>query len=298
MNNLDIVYTWVDGNYPGYQEEYQKYCKNFKQGELIENIHSLKYSIRSIVKNFAGFRKIYLVTMRPQKPDWLIENDKFQIIHHDQIIEPQYLPTFNSNTIESRIHRIPGLSENFIYINDDFLVMKKTRLKHFMKRNRPLLFENIHYDSRIKEIKWFDFNSRVPKILYSRKFNVDPHVPTLIDKDCWKNMQKENSKDFEKIMSSRCNRECEYPIIYYLKYMKDHDLCKIVSTVNYLMNHLQFDINESKSVAFLLHLARIYRPRFLTLNSSHKEMSEAWKTFIYKWLEKQFPQKSPYELGH
>ena len=29
------------------------------------------------------------------------------------------LPTFNSQAIESRLHRIPGLAEHFLYLNDD-----------------------------------------------------------------------------------------------------------------------------------------------------------------------------------
>jgi hypothetical protein len=35
------------------------------------------------------------------------------------------VPNYNSNAIESCIHRIPGLSEYFIYMNDDFFIMKK-----------------------------------------------------------------------------------------------------------------------------------------------------------------------------
>ena len=41
------------------------------------------------------------------------------VFHRDFI--PQYLlPCFNVNTIEMFLHRIPGLSEHFIYSNDDF----------------------------------------------------------------------------------------------------------------------------------------------------------------------------------
>ena len=38
---------------------------------------------------------------------------------HKDIIPQEYLPTFNSRTIEMFIHRIPDLDERFLYFNDD-----------------------------------------------------------------------------------------------------------------------------------------------------------------------------------
>ena len=32
-----------------------------------------------------------------------------------------HLPTYSSPAIEAHIHRIPGLSDNFIYLNDDVM---------------------------------------------------------------------------------------------------------------------------------------------------------------------------------
>lgn len=35
-----------------------------------------------------------------------------------------HLPTFSSPAIETHIHRIPGLSQKFIYLNDDVMFGK------------------------------------------------------------------------------------------------------------------------------------------------------------------------------
>ncbi len=32
----------------------------------------------------------------------------------------EYLPVFNSQTIETVLHRVPNLAEYFVYFNDDF----------------------------------------------------------------------------------------------------------------------------------------------------------------------------------
>ena len=41
------------------------------------------------------------------------------------------LPTFSSTAIEHNIHKIQGLSEKFIYINDDILFAHDTLLEDF-----------------------------------------------------------------------------------------------------------------------------------------------------------------------
>lgn len=54
-------------------------------------------------------------------------------VFHDQFIPKKYLPTFSSTVIETFLHYIPGLSENFIYMNDDVYInrpmKKQTSLK-------------------------------------------------------------------------------------------------------------------------------------------------------------------------
>ena len=51
---------------------------------------------------------------------------------HREIIEQEYLPTFNSHVIEANLHKIPNLSEHFIYFNDDVFVAKLYRRAIFL----------------------------------------------------------------------------------------------------------------------------------------------------------------------
>ena len=63
---------------------------------------------------------MFIVT-NGQIPDWLeTNNPKVEIITHEMIFpNTSVLPTFSSSSIEMNLHRIPGLSEFFIYFNDD-----------------------------------------------------------------------------------------------------------------------------------------------------------------------------------
>ena len=52
--------------------------------------------------------------------DKLTLQDAFCLCRHEMIFaNKSHLPTFSSPAIEANIHRIPGLSNRFVYFNDD-----------------------------------------------------------------------------------------------------------------------------------------------------------------------------------
>ena len=63
------------------------------------------------------------------------------VVDHRQIFAgfEQYLPTFNSTSIESLLYRIPGLSDRFVYFNDDIFLIQPTKLSDFFDGNIPKL---------------------------------------------------------------------------------------------------------------------------------------------------------------
>lgn len=76
-------------------------------------------------------RNVYLVVSgESQIPDW-IDRDEINVVLHRDIIPESLLPTFNSTTIEMYLHRIDGLSEHFIYSNDDMMPMNRMRAEDF-----------------------------------------------------------------------------------------------------------------------------------------------------------------------
>lgn len=80
----------------------------------------LRYSLRSVWKFAPWVRNIYLVT-NGQIPAWLnIHHPRIHLVTHESIfLNKSHLPTFSSPAIECHLHRIPGLSEHFLYLNDD-----------------------------------------------------------------------------------------------------------------------------------------------------------------------------------
>lgn len=141
-SNIDIVITWVDGSDPKWLAEKAKYVPDFKQTGSFEDKRFkdnslLKYLFRGIEANAPWVNHIYFVTYG-HYPEWLnLESKKLTLVKHTDFIPKEYLPTFNSNAIILNLHKIPGLSEKFIYFNDDFFFLNKCEPEVFFKNDLP-----------------------------------------------------------------------------------------------------------------------------------------------------------------
>ena len=132
---IDVVYTWVQQDWPGYMEMVQRHSSRPRDANperFRDHYTLLRYSLRSLERFCPWVRTVTLFTMRPQVPSWLRrDHPRLRLVHHDEVMDPAILPTFNCNAIESHLHLIPGLGEHFIYLNDDFLFGRATSLADF-----------------------------------------------------------------------------------------------------------------------------------------------------------------------
>ncbi|MEU7908081.1 stealth family protein [Actinoplanes sp. NPDC049118] len=126
---IDAVYTWVDGGDPDWLQRKNAALASLGQQQIntiatnqsrFISRDELRYSLRSMAAFAPWIRRIFLVT-DDQIPPWLDESaPRLTVVSHRELFgDTGALPTFNSHAIESRLHRIPGLAEHFIYFNDD-----------------------------------------------------------------------------------------------------------------------------------------------------------------------------------
>lgn len=182
--DIDFVITWVDMNDPEWQREFNKYCnrgnnsKNGTSKARFRDYGFLRYWFRGVEKYAPWVRKIHFISSG-QVPDWLdVNNPKINLVHHKDFIPLQFIPTFNSVVIERYLHRIPGLSEHFVYFNDDFYIINKVEKERFFRNGLPCdiaVFEynpswsqwykriknniriiNRHFDKENVMMKWHD----------------------------------------------------------------------------------------------------------------------------------------------
>lgn len=147
MNKIDFVLPWVDGD----NEEWKKIRKQYmsKQEDnddsnssaRFRDMETLKYVLRSIEKNCPWYHKIYLIT-KGYYPEWLNTNSpKIELITEDELfIDKSHLPTFNSGAIEMNLSNIKGLSSQFVYLNDDMVILRKLESSRFFVEDKPVDF--------------------------------------------------------------------------------------------------------------------------------------------------------------
>jgi hypothetical protein len=78
-----------------------------------------------------------------QVPHW-VDRDNLKVVLHQDIIPQEYLPTFNSTTIEMFLHRIKGLDEEFIYFNDDIFPVRPCVEEDFFRNGRAVVGMSRH----------------------------------------------------------------------------------------------------------------------------------------------------------
>jgi hypothetical protein len=182
---LDIVYTWVDmceeewitketensGKPLSHIQDTLDQCSDYSYKEIDYSIlHTLKYT-KAVIGT------IYVITDK-QTPNLLVDptntnvtkvDDKtftidgvtIKIVYHTDIMPAKFLPCYNSNYIEAFMHRISGLSDWFIYMNDDYFI--NTPVTHdwfFLKDNvsrfmadKMHVMPTILFDSPIGKLK-------------------------------------------------------------------------------------------------------------------------------------------------
>ena len=142
---IDAVYTWVDGTDPAWLERKRAALEHNLGHPMPEAAaddlrfvghDELRHSLRSLEQYAPWIRHVYLVT-DGQRPDWLREDSEWvTVVDHRDIAPPgTVLPTFNSQAIEANLHRIDGLSEHFLYFNDDMFLSSPVQPELFFHAN-------------------------------------------------------------------------------------------------------------------------------------------------------------------
>jgi hypothetical protein len=159
---IDFVYLWCDSSDEEWNAKRKKY-KPSKEGEenqvnnecrFVSN-DELKYSLRSISEYAPWINHIYIVSDH-QVPKWLnTKNPKITMVNHEDILPKENLPLFNSSAIEMGIANIPGLSEHFLYANDDSFFGNYVFPNDFFNKKGQVIFRALKNKKKISAISLY-----------------------------------------------------------------------------------------------------------------------------------------------
>lgn len=243
---VDAVITWVDSTDVIWQNNINKFLEHkvdWNNSETINAYHSLdeiEITVTSILKNAKFIKNIYLVTDNQQPKNF----DKLQniakkckvnlmIIDHKIIFKgyEHYLPTFNSLSIESLIYKIPNLNEHFLYLNDDFFLMKEIEMEDFFIDSKPIIrgewssfYENQLIRKFALKIKSFFkkvdpnkngyklWQQNTAKLLGFKKYVRIDHTPVAMKKSTLEAYFKANPKSLENNVKFRFRNHTQFLI--------------------------------------------------------------------------------------
>lgn len=154
---IDAVITWVDGEDPKHKEKRNRYGSPslFKVNDIAgstryTSVGEILWCVLSLNRFAPWINRIFIVTDNQDPhldadvaryfPDSYIP---MKIVDHKEIFRgfEEYLPTFNSVSIESMTWRIPGLSDHYIELNDDMvLTMPVTQSDFFTDSGLPVCY--------------------------------------------------------------------------------------------------------------------------------------------------------------
>lgn len=152
---IDAVVTWVDGDDEVHARKRQHYL-GLESGlhpasyttSRFSSRGEIGYCIRSIMGFCSFVRNIIVVADRQspaeidaiisERPEW---RNRLIVADHEEMFAGylDLLPSFSSRSIETMIHRLPQLSEHFLYFNDDMFIARPLDRGFFFRDGKPVV---------------------------------------------------------------------------------------------------------------------------------------------------------------
>ncbi len=323
---IDLVYLWVDGADSAWRERKATYISDvdqsdsetFCKGRTIDS-DELLYSLRSVERYAPWINHIYIVTDK-QTPKWFNpQNPKISIVDHTDLFPPEVLPLFNSAAIELGVHRIEGLSEHYLYANDDMMLGRAVtpndffdsegRPKcHFLKNKRIFSqsSQNSTYNSTIKgaiDAITSDFGLECGD--WTPHHQIDSYSKSSVER-CVKKYKKWCDATLSNRFRTRDDMQRhifslyavalgdgESIIIRRAKALGIRVAIHKFLTIDTDIKSLYLPLHKKSTLHRLKHL----RPKMFCINDTAQTKRED-RTKMKRILDHLYPQKSQFEIGN
>lgn len=311
MMDIDLVYLWVNGNDPEWIKKHDACVGKMTvsdvncKGRYVDN-DELKYSLRSIEKYAPWIHRIFIVTDN-QIPEWLdCAHPKIRIVDHSEILPEEARPCFNANILEHHLHRIPGLSEHFLFANDDMYLNKPvTPGTFFAGDSMPIIRMN-----RRPFRKWgILYRTKVRKKTLGNYKQIIHNAAMLVERKYGRYYSGKGHHNIDAYLKSSYqhtrqlfDKEINSTLTNHVRAANDiqRNLYSYVA-LEEKQGHLQY---VSQHTSFRLHIdnrkqyekLRRYNPTFFCLNDSEYANDED-RIRAKAFIANLFPDKSRFEKG-
>jgi hypothetical protein len=283
--DIDIVFTYVNGYDPEFIKMKNSYLniqnKKYNPDIRSKGLNEIIYSVNSVIKFIPWIRKIFIVTNNqiPPVDRQLISSGKVVIIDQNTIVDQKYLPTFNSDVIESYLHNIPDLSEIFLYSNDDMMHLNNVyRQDIYEVRNNKVLLKIRNNYVKNRPVYQNEYSLR---LYYTKKLflNIDQNI-RLINNHHTKFLRKSTMKYIEEkfiklLDKMRINHVRGTGYIQYLFFLINVDnILHNNIIISYGKDVIEKHLGNKKADKKLFNDVLQRRPKFVCFNSMNQCFKE------------------------
>jgi UDP-glucose 4-epimerase len=308
--DIDLVFSWVDGSSVEFQRLRALRMNSYVVGDgddsvaRFRQLDELRYALRSVYLFAPWIRRIYIVTDSPT-PAWLADHPSVTIVPSSAFfVDPANLPTHNSHAIESQLHHIEGLSEHFLYSNDDMFFARPVSPEMFFSPGGVTRFieatTRIGLGANSPERSGFENAARVNRALLLERFGRVTtrhleHAPTPLRRSVLFEMEKEFADDFARTAASPFRSATDISVTnslyHYYALMTGRAVVQPNARVTYVETTLKSSLRQLKK------LLRERSQDFFCLNDgSAPEISiETRLTAVLGFLNSYFPIPAPWE---
>ena len=144
MMQIDYVVPMVFHNDTLWRETFRSVGRMYDEYNICDFVRYRSWNteellIKCVRKFMPWVRNIYVIlAQESQVQNWMIDSD-IKIVYHRDIIPSGFLPTFNSREIEMFLHKIPDISEHFLYGNDDMFPLAPLSEDDFFVDGKPCI---------------------------------------------------------------------------------------------------------------------------------------------------------------
>ena len=292
---MDAIITYVNGLDPVWQESYDRFAGAPAITKRYRDWGTLKYLLRGIENCIPAVKNVFLlVSSDSQVPEW-VDRKNTGVVLHEDIIPQQFLPTFNSTTIEMFMHRIPGLDEQFIYFNDDMFPVLECSAEDFFREGKAVIgFRNHLFatDKYKKRVRNSDRQARKAAGVKAGPFFVRPqHTCSPMLKSASDEVYDFSREEIFKVVT-RLRTPYNFNQYLFLDYLYFKGLTYPGKISN---KHLSPAVHSPSTIA-----SNILEPKtkMLCINDVHlsEEDFEKYRSAVVSAFEQHFPNKSRFEL--
>lgn len=264
----------------------------------------LKYSLRSVEMYANWVNRIYIVT-DGQRPGWLTDvGERVKVIDHADIFQDtSVLPVFNSHAIESQLHRIEGLSERYLYMNDDIFFGRPVSPELFFEGNgiskfflsRALIdidqpsLDDLPVTAAAKNNR--DLIAQGAGVMVSNKFKHTPHPQS---RSLLEELERAHPEEFRQVSARRFRHPRDISVASSLHHYAAYVTRRAVrGDIDYMYQ----DVSDVRTVLMFNELLRSRRYDVFCLNDTDSSPASLARQaeLMGRFLGAYFPLPSKFE---